>query len=142
MRRVDVSQFAGQSVATLSAGERMRVHLARALAVEAPYLLADEPVASLDPYHQLECMELLAGEAHAGRGVAVVLHDLVLAARFCDRLVLLSDGTVYASGRAPDVLTEAALREVYDIAALALDLEGQHYVLPWQRAGKGANEPA
>ncbi len=134
MQRVDVCQLANQSIATLSGGERMRAHFARALAVEAPYFLADEPVASLDPYHQLECMELLAAEAAAGRGVAVVLHDLLLAARFCDRLVLLNAGEVVAEGQAQDVLSEAALREVYGVEALELELEGLHYVVPWQRS--------
>lgn len=100
---------------TLSGGERARVLLARALAVEAPVLLADEPVAGLDPYHQLAVMELLRAAAAKGTAVALVGHDLSLAARFCDRLVLLHNGAVAATGQPARVLSDANLARVYGV---------------------------
>ncbi|MGF1455979.1 MAG: ABC transporter ATP-binding protein [Alphaproteobacteria bacterium] len=104
-------------VTSLSGGERARVLLARVLAGPGRIILADEPVASLDPYHQLAIMEVLSGAARAGRAVAVVLHDLSLAARFCDHLVLLDGGKVAADGPPAHVLTPERLAEVYHIDA-------------------------
>jgi iron complex transport system ATP-binding protein len=117
MQLADVESFAARDVLTLSGGERARVLLARALAVEAPLMLVDEPVAALDPYHQLGVMEGLVAYARAGRMVVAVLHDLSLAARFCDELVLLNNGHVHAQGAPAAVLTPANLRDVYRIDA-------------------------
>src|SRR3954468_11501642 len=86
MGRTGASEFAARRIDALSAGERMRVLLARALAVEAPVLLADEPVAGLDPHQQLQIMQVLRELAGEGAAVVAVLHDLTLAARFCTRL--------------------------------------------------------
>jgi iron complex transport system ATP-binding protein len=101
----------------LSGGERARVMLARALATQAPALVVDEPLASLDPGHQIEVMALLADRARAGALVIVVLHDLAAAARYCDRLVLLHQGGVVGDGRPADVLSDEALATVYGITA-------------------------
>ncbi len=100
-------------VAVLSGGERTRILLARALAVEAPLLLADEPIAALDPYHQLHVMEILRDRARAGMGVLTVIHDLPLAIRFMDRLVLMNAGQVVAHGPPAEVLTADNLANVY-----------------------------
>ncbi|KGM30734.1 ATP-binding cassette domain-containing protein, partial [Inquilinus limosus] len=131
-----------RTVGTLSAGERMRVLFARALAVEAPMLFADEPVAALDPFHQLQIMELLQARARAGAGVLVVLHDLALAGRFCDRLVLLQDGRVLADGAPDDVLTDDHLRRAYAVEVQRGQRDGVGYVLPWSRIGSpGRGDP-
>src|SRR5205814_2597601 len=98
MQAADVVHLRARTMAQVSGGERMRILLARALAVEAATLLADEPIAALDPLHQLQVMTLLRTTAHQGRGVIVVLHDLALAARFRDRLVLLADRGTLAEG--------------------------------------------
>jgi len=117
MRRLDVAGMDARVFHTLSGGERMRTMLARALAGEPGLLLADEPLAGLDPYHQLQVMELLAELAGDGRAVVAVLHDLSLAGRFCDRLALMAHGRIVATGPADEVLTAQRLAEVYRIDA-------------------------
>jgi iron complex transport system ATP-binding protein len=111
----EVEALLPRIVTTLSGGERMRVNLARLLASRAPLLLADEPIASLDPYHQFHIMEIFAEHARSGGTVLVVLHDLNYAARFCDRLVLLDNGKRAAEGKPRAVLQTARLQQVYGI---------------------------
>jgi iron complex transport system ATP-binding protein len=115
MSRADVLPLRDRIATELSGGERARALLARALAVEAPVLIADEPLAALDPLHQFEVMELLAAEAAAGRTVVAVLHDLSLAARYCSRLVLLDQGRIIADDTPAGVLTPERLSRVYGI---------------------------
>jgi iron complex transport system ATP-binding protein len=129
MARCDVAQFAARRLNELSAGERARVLLARALATQAPILLVDEPAAHLDPAHQLRLMELLRGEAARDVAVAITLHDLSLASRFCDEIVVLRNGHVAGQGAPSDVLSDATLADVFGIAAKRLDGN----VLPWSR---------
>ncbi|MBS0472212.1 MAG: ABC transporter ATP-binding protein [Proteobacteria bacterium] len=117
LARCDAVKFAARRMNELSAGERARVLFARALATGAKVLLADEPAAYLDPAHQLRLMDLLREEAARGTAVAVTLHDLALASRHCDEIVVLDGGRVVAQG-APDVaLRDAVLAEVFAIAA-------------------------
>lgn len=117
MARTDVAHLAGRIATELSGGERARVMLARALAVGAPGLAVDEPLAALDPGHQIDVMQLLAREAQAGGLVIAVLHDLSMAARYCDRLLLLDRGTLVADGTPDAVLTQDRLRAVYGITS-------------------------
>ncbi len=124
MRAAEVEHLRARAVTTLSGGERMRVLLARIFASQPQIILADEPIAALDPYHQLHVMELLREHAHADRqshAVLAVLHDLNLAARFCDRLLLMANGRVVASGAPRDVLTVENLRDVYGVNAAISD---------------------
>jgi len=130
MIAADVVSLRNRTMMHLSGGERMRVLLARALAVEASLLLADEPVAALDPLHQLRAMELLRDAARSGTGIIVVLHDLSLAARFCDRLVLIARGGIVAEGRPTDVLTSANLAEAYGVDVVCGVSEGLPFYLP------------
>ncbi len=120
-------------VDTLSGGELARALLARALAVDGTALLADEPVAELDPYHQLQVMDILRARADAGRTIIVVLHEITLAARFCDRLILLDQGQVAAAGRPAEVLTDETLAATYRVLALRGEHAGIGYLLPWGR---------
>jgi iron complex transport system ATP-binding protein len=119
----------------LSGGERARVMLARALATGAPALIADEPLASLDPGHQIAVMELLAARARAGATMVVVLHDLSVAARFCDRLVLLDRGRLVADGAPDAVLTDATLARVYGVRAWRAEADGAPLLVPVARHG-------
>jgi iron complex transport system ATP-binding protein len=128
LAEAEVAALADRPVTELSSGELARVHLARALAGAPKVLLADEPVASLDPNHALQVMELLRGRAARG-AVVVVLHDLTLAARFCDRLVLLDRGKVVAEGKPMDVLTPDTLARVYAVSAAF----GESWVVPLSR---------
>ncbi len=105
----------------LSGGEQARALLARALAQEAPLLIADEPAAGLDPAAQIATMRLFAGLAAGGRAVLASLHDLGLAARHCTRLVLLHQGRIAADGPPRDVLTPALMAPVFGITAHAQD---------------------
>ncbi|MDH3418289.1 MAG: ABC transporter ATP-binding protein [Gammaproteobacteria bacterium] len=135
MAAVGAAALADRSATVLSGGELTRVLLARALAVEAPLLLADEPIAGLDPFHQLHVMEILRATAHGGAGVLAVLHDLPLAMRFMDRVVLMHEGAVVANGTPGEVLTDENLERVYRVTARRGSADGVAYVLPWSRVG-------
>lgn len=135
MRLTDMLEFADRSVSSLSVGERARVLLARALAVEAPVLLVDEPIASLDPYHQLDVMRVLCDYARGGatpRLVVAVLHDLGLAARFCDRVLLMDGGAVVADGPPEATLGAAALRAHYRVEPFIAKHDGEPLIVPWR----------
>ncbi|MFA7606922.1 MAG: ABC transporter ATP-binding protein [Rhodocyclaceae bacterium] len=131
LRATDLAHLAHRNVLTLSGGERARTMLARALAVTPAVLLADEPLAALDPAHQLRIMQLLREQTRQGLGVGIVLHDLPLAARFCTRLVLLHEGRVLASGTPCDVLNDAALATAFGIGVARFSFEGAQVPLPW-----------
>ncbi|MBF0098467.1 MAG: ABC transporter ATP-binding protein [Magnetococcales bacterium] len=133
LQQVGMRHLAARAVTTLSGGERALVLLARALAVESALLLLDEPVTALDPHHQLAVMELLRRLADAGKAIALVLHDLTLAARFCHRLALLHAGRLVAEGAAEQVLQESLLQQVYAVQGRYCQIEGQSLVIPWQR---------
>ncbi len=128
----DMGSLADRRLDSLSGGEAARAHLARALAGEPALLLADEPVADLDPSHALAVMDHLRRFAGQGGAVVVVLHDLSLAVRYCDRLVLLDAGSVVAAGAPDAVLTKDRLAEVYGISAVHGQYEGEAYVVPWK----------
>ncbi|WP_059008905.1 ABC transporter ATP-binding protein [Streptomyces specialis] len=122
LRHAGLTALATRTWRSLSGGERQRAHLARALAQQPWGILLDEPTNHLDIKHQLALMELLAA---TDQTVLVSLHDLSLAARYCDRLLLMCDGTLVATGAPEDVLTPGRLRDVFGIdAALAPDPAG------------------
>ena len=135
LRRCDALQFAARRMDELSAGERARVLFARALATAAPVFLADEPAAYLDPAHQLRLMELLREEAGRGTAVAVTLHDLALASRHCDEIVVLDNGRLAGQGAPQGALSDDLLARVFHIAALHTPdpLGGRAALTPWRR---------
>jgi iron complex transport system ATP-binding protein len=133
MTRADVLAFMDRRVDELSAGERARVLFARALATDANVLLADEPAAYLDPAHQLRLMALLREEARRGTAVAVTLHDLALASRHCDEVLVLHHGRVAAEGVPDAALSDATLAGVFGIAAQRTvdPAGGRAALMPW-----------
>ncbi|MCP4621823.1 MAG: ABC transporter ATP-binding protein [Bradyrhizobium sp.] len=131
MQAADVVEFADRRVTELSGGERSRVALARVLAVEAPVILADEPVASLDPRHQIDVMKSLRTAADGGVLVIVVTHDLGLAARFADHVMVLSAGRLVSQGAATDALSERVMRDVFRISAYRAEFQNEAVIVPW-----------
>ena len=118
----ETMEFSERAVTTRSGGERARVALARALATQAPVLLADEPTAALDPRHQLTVMELLRKAARGGNAILAIMHDLSLAARFADRVLVMDHGTLVADGPPAEALTPESLAEVFGIEATTVEV--------------------
>lgn len=123
LQAVDATHLASRNYLQLSGGERQRVHLARVLAQLWPgaggqVLLLDEPTAMLDPLHQLSVLDAVRRFADHGASVLLILHDLNLAARYCDQLLLLSEGRMQAYGTPDEVLQPAPLHKVFGIEVL------------------------
>jgi iron complex transport system ATP-binding protein len=131
----DLADVADRRLDALSGGERRRIFFARALAQEPRVLLLDEPTAFLDLGHQIAAMRMAEQAARAGLCVLAVLHDLNLAAAYCDRLVVLSQGRVVAEGAAADVLTPERIREVWGVPVWRGEngADGAPIVLPVRR---------
>ena len=134
LAQVGLAGFGPRSYATLSGGEQQRVILARALAQQTPCLLLDEPTNHLDIKYQLDMLDLVRG---LGRTVLAALHDLNLAAAYCDWLYALQDGRLVGSGAPQDLLNPAFIRRVYGVNAQVQQLDGQLVVLyrPARREG-------
>ena len=131
MERLGIASLAERSVLELSGGERQLTMVARALCQDAELLLLDEPTAFLDLEHRLEVLEVVKELAARGRGALVVSHDLSLAARFCDRMVILAGGRVLADGTPGRVLAPELLREGFGIEAeLLAASDGSPVVVP------------
>lgn len=130
INRMDIQRFRTRQATDLSGGEKARVLIARALAQDAPLLIADEPTAGLDPAHQIALMDVFVSLAAEGHGVIASLHDLGLAARWCSRLILIEAGRVVADGRPADILTPERLRAVYGITAHIAEAAGGMVLQP------------
>ena len=139
VRRTRIEHLLDRDCTTLSGGERARAMLARALAVKAPVLMADEPVAALDPYHQIATMQILHQAAARGDCIVVVLHDLPLASRFCDRIVVVAEGGILADGPPDTALSSDIVRRAYGVSVIEGQHEGRRYVLPWSVCPSGDN---
>lgn len=113
----DIGHLVSRNAETLSGGELARVHCARAIAAQAPLLIADEPVAALDPRHQFKVMDLFSDYVKKGGGGLVVLHDVALAAQYADRLILMKEGQLITSGAPQDILSANSLADIYGIKA-------------------------
>ena len=124
MQRLRIDGWRTRAATTLSHGEQARVLLARALATEAPLLLADEPVAALDPAHQIGVLDTLAAEAAQGASVMVVLHDLGLAAQWASRILLLGGGRLIHDGPPAETLTASRISTTYAVCARRHSVEG------------------
>jgi iron complex transport system ATP-binding protein len=128
---LDLIEFAGRALATLSGGEAQRAVLARALAQEAPVLLLDEPTSNLDIGHALDVLEIIDTLRKLdGLTVVTAIHDLTMAGRFADRVVFLAAGRVVADGGPADVLTEEHLKAHYGAGIQVLDIGDGPTVIP------------
>jgi len=136
MTATDVLHLADRPATELSGGELARVLIARLLAGAPSVLLADEPVSGLDPAHAMQVLALFRDLAHEGRTVVTVLHDLTLASRFCDRLILMNAGAVAADGAPLDVLSPDRLARFYGISADVISEDGTRVVVPRALAGE------
>ena len=133
LERVDGVGLADRPIDTMSQGERARMMMARALATEAAVFLADEPVASLDPAYALEAMSILRAEAARGACVIVVLHDLGLAARFADRIVVLANHKVAADGPPGVALAAGVIDSAYGVIFRHVTIDGISQPVAWER---------
>ena len=133
LAQADAEGWGERRLGELSGGERQRVLVARALAQEARVLLFDEPTASLDPEHQVRVLELIARLTGEGRAALVATHELSLASRYADRIVLLMNGRLVAAGTPGEVLVPEVLGPVYGPHLLFLPGPGtdRKLVVPW-----------
>ncbi len=126
---LDLTHLAGRRTQSLSGGETARVLLARVLAAEPRWILADEPLAALDLAHQLALLHHLRAAADAGAGVVLVLHDLALAMNHADRVVVLDGGRVAADGRCEDALDHRVIERVWNVGARWVGDPGQRALI-------------
>ena len=149
MRLTEIEEFADRTLDTLSGGERQRVFVARALAQQPSILLMDEPTANLDVLHQLKVLDLVRQLVNDGLTAVAAIHDLNMAARYCDRLVLLSGGRVIAEGPPDEVLTPETIETAFGVkssvyqdpatGSLAVSLIGPADERPRNGRGTGSN---
>ena len=131
----DAVQLANRWVWTLSGGEYQRVRVARALAQEPRLLVLDEPAVSLDLRHEMALLELVRGLVDsAGLGVLMITHDLNLAARYADRVLLLTDGRPAAAGAPADVLTREIVERVFSWPVMMQTLDGRPQMVPLRQS--------
>lgn len=128
--RMGLAGFRGRTATALSGGEQARVLIARALAQDTPLLLADEPVAGLDPAAQIRTMQVFADLATEGRSVIASVHDLGLAARHCTRLIMLETGRIAADGPPRDVLNDTLLARVFGVQGFHTETPQGHIFQP------------
>jgi len=133
LARVDGEGLADRVIDMLSQGERARLMLARVLATEADIVLADEPVASLDPAYALDAMAILRAEARRGACVVVSLHDLGLAARFADRVAVLASGRIVADGPVAMALLPEVIDAAYGVGFRMMTIDGVVQPVAWRR---------
>jgi iron complex transport system ATP-binding protein len=137
MKLLGIEDFAFRKTKELSGGERQRVMIARAVVQETPIILMDEPTSSLDIKHQMEVMEntrLLAKEKNTA--VIVSLHDLNLAAGYCDQMIMLKKGRIHSRGRPEEILNQDTIRSVYEVEAAVNRENERPYIIPLRPAEK------
>ncbi|MFB0560223.1 MAG: ABC transporter ATP-binding protein [Candidatus Lokiarchaeia archaeon] len=138
MEKLNVTQFANRKLGELSSGEKQRVLIAKAMAQEAKVLLIDEPVAYLDLGYQLEIMEMLKRLADGGVTILAAMHQLNLAVKYCDKLIVLNKGKLVAYGKPEDIVTQKLIEDVYGIKALIKNIpEAGLIIIPLSTSNNG-----
>jgi iron complex transport system ATP-binding protein len=132
LKATDLTGFTDRPAHSLSGGELARALLARVIAGEPDIILADEPIAALDPLHQLRILALFRHLANSGRTVVLVLHDLALAMRYCDRLMLLDHGRIAADGAPGALANSPALTDAFGVGFARPTWRGETVLVPWQ----------
>jgi iron complex transport system ATP-binding protein len=140
MRACEVAYLKDRRIHTLSGGEQARVWLARAMATRAPLLLADEPASGLDLHYQLMLMELLRHWCDAGNSALVAIHDLSLAARFCDRLCVLTHGKITGVGTVKQLLEDGVLSNAFGVTLSYQEINGQPVIAAGERIAPSCGE--
>ncbi len=130
LTQMEVTGFADRPFKTLSGGEQARVLMARALAQETPILLADEPMAGLDSAHQISLMQHFRRIVQAGQTVLLSIHEISLAARWCDRVLVLQDGVLKEDGTPEQVLSEETLSSVFQVGAYLTSVGNRPLIVP------------
>lgn len=130
MVTMDVAGFAERPVTGLSGGEKARVLIARALAQDATFLIADEPTAGLDPAHALALIDHLTAISRDGHGIVIATHDLSMAARLCDTVHMLKAGEIIAEGRGQEVFTPESMAVGFGVGAAISCVDGVPVVVP------------
>ncbi|MBW3087002.1 putative siderophore transport system ATP-binding protein YusV [Austwickia sp. TVS 96-490-7B] len=138
---VDLHDLADRGVEELSGGQRQRAWIALVLAQRTPYLLLDEPTSFLDLAHAVDVMAVAQATARQGTTVILVQHDLTLAARYADHLIVMSGGRIAAAGRPRDVLTPQLLADTFGLDAHVMDVDGAPAVVPRCGAQAGQSRP-
>lgn len=129
MQEMGLEKYMMSDICHLSGGERQRAFIARALAGSPQIILMDEPTSSLDVHHQLEVLARIRGLVRKSNiAVIMVIHDLNMAAMFCDRLVLLKDAKIYKDGSPNQVLTEESIDDIYHVRSFSIDRYGKRYI--------------
>jgi len=137
LKVTDTTRFSSRSLANLSAGERQRVFIARALAQDTPILLLDEPTSFLDLKHQVEIYDLLkVTQNRQGKTIVAVTHDINLAAQYCDSILLMTSEGNFTYGIAEDVLSEKQITEVFGVRVFAGKVKQQHFFIPLGKFAK------
>jgi iron complex transport system ATP-binding protein len=126
---LDLDEFAMREIGAISGGQRQKVLIARALAQEPDVILLDEPTSNLDLRHQLEVLNLIKEQAENGITSVVAIHDLNLAARYCDKFVMLKEGVIYAAGGV-EVLHPKNIEPVYQVKVSAINNLGKMVIVP------------
>ena len=133
---LNIEKFAMRDINELSGGQQQKVFIARALTQEPDVLLFDEPTSNLDIKHQLEVMEIIKSIVSEKEISAIMaIHDLNLASRYADRIIMMNDGEIFSAGDSVSVLTPESIKRVYGVEAEVNHIHGRPYIVPIRSVG-------